>query len=418
MSRRPPPPCGAVRPHRGTRCSAACGDGGDDLDGRRKRDHLHDGERGERGRTAQNVVIEAEDGAFDAHAIYEAASPGVVTVVSVFDASGAPEHLQRRRRRRRGPGLGIRHLRGGRDPHQCPRRDGRGVDRHHRPSAPRGRRDLRPVRRSQPGRGRGRRLRSVLRRRPAQGRTRRARPARPARSAPRTTSRWATAWPRSAVRSARTSRFRSAWSRRPTARSSRSPTSGSTAGSRPTPRSTRATPAARCSTPTARSSASTSRSRLPPGATRASASPFRSTSPSGRSTSFARTAEVSYAYAGVDDSDRSTRSLPSDLTSESTSGALVSRWSPTAPPTRRGCDAGDETITFQGQQVDTGGDLITAVDGEPVLNNADLPRIVSRLNPGDEVTLDIVRDGDEETIDRPSASARRALAPTERSAAL
>ena len=41
-------------------------------------------------------------------------------------------------------------------------------------------------------------------------------------------------------------------SRRPTARSSRSPSSRSTARSRPTPRSTPATPAARCSTPTAR----------------------------------------------------------------------------------------------------------------------------------------------------------------------
>ena len=29
---------------------------------------------------------------------------------------------------------------------------------------------------------------------------------------------------------------------------------------------------------------------------------------------------------------------------------------------------------------------------------ADLPRIVSRLNPGDEVTLDIVRDGDTEQV--------------------
>jgi S1-C subfamily serine protease len=33
------------------------------------------------------------------------------------------------------------------------------------------------------------------------------------------------------------------------------------------------------------------------------------------------------------------------------------------------------------------------------VGEADLPRIVSRLNPGDKVTLDIIRDGDKQTID-------------------
>ena len=37
---------------------------------------------------SQRVVIEAEDGAFDASAIYEAVSPGVVTVISVFGDTG------------------------------------------------------------------------------------------------------------------------------------------------------------------------------------------------------------------------------------------------------------------------------------------------------------------------------------------
>ena len=247
---------------------------------------------------AQNVVIEAEDGAFDAHAIYQAASPGVVTSSRSSTPSRRSEHLQRRRWRRR-PGLGIRHLRRRRDPHQRPRRHRRGVDRHHRPSAPRGRRDLRPVRRPQPGRGRGRRLRSVRRRRAAQGRSRRPRPApAAARLRERRRGRGRRRRDRQPVRPEPVALGR-AWSPPPTARSTRSPTSRSTAASRPTPRSTRATPAARCSTPTARSSASTSRSRPPRAATRASASPFRSTSPSARSTSFARTAAVSYAYAGV-----------------------------------------------------------------------------------------------------------------------
>ena len=43
--------------------------------------------------------------------------------------------------------------------------------------------------------------------------------------------------------------------------------------------------------------------------------------------------------------------------------------------------------------------MITAVNGEAIADNADLPRIVSRLNPGDEVTLDVIRDGDEEQVE-------------------
>ena len=119
--------------------------------------------------------IQAEDGAFDARAIYEAVSPGVVTVISVFGDSG-PVDLRRRRRRRR-PGLGLRDLRGRRDPHQRPRGHRRRDHRHPDAAAARGERDLRPVRRPQPGRGRGRRLRPVRRRRAAQGRSRRPRPA-------------------------------------------------------------------------------------------------------------------------------------------------------------------------------------------------------------------------------------------------
>jgi S1-C subfamily serine protease len=43
--------------------------------------------------------------------------------------------------------------------------------------------------------------------------------------------------------------------------------------------------------------------------------------------------------------------------------------------------------------------VITAVNGEALVSNSDLPRIISLLDPGDVVTLDIVRDGDEQQID-------------------
>jgi len=108
--------------------------------------------------------------------------------------------------------------------------------------------------------------------------------------------------------------------------------------------------------------------------------------------------KVSYAYAGV-----STQPLYPQLADRLDlpvdSGAIVSTVVPGGPADKAGLQAGDGTITFQGVQVDTGGDVITAVNGQPVVDNADLPRIVSTLNPGDKVTLDIVRDGEKQTID-------------------
>ena len=96
---------------------------------------------------------------------------------------------------------------------------------------------------------------------------------------------------------------------------------------------------------------------------------------------------------------RSTRSSPTGSTSTPTPARWSSRSSTAARPTRPASAAGDETIRFQGQQVDAGGDVITAVNGEEIVDNADLPRIVSRLDPGDEVTLDVLRDGDEQQIE-------------------
>ena len=106
---------------------------------------------------------------------------------------------------------------------------------------------------------------------------------------------------------------------------------------------------------------------------------------------------VSYAYAGVTTQPLYPQ-LAERLQLPVDAGAIVSTVVPGGPADKAGLRAGDQTITFQGQQVDSGGDVITAVNGEQVVDNADLPRIVSRLNPGDDVTLDIIRDGDKQQI--------------------
>ena len=107
---------------------------------------------------------------------------------------------------------------------------------------------------------------------------------------------------------------------------------------------------------------------------------------------------VSYAYAGVTTQPIYPQ-LADRLGIDADTGALVSKVEPGSPADDAGLQAGDQHIRFQGQEVTAGGDLITAVNGEKLEDNSDLPRIVSRLNPGDKVTLDIIRDGDSQQVD-------------------
>jgi S1-C subfamily serine protease len=108
--------------------------------------------------------------------------------------------------------------------------------------------------------------------------------------------------------------------------------------------------------------------------------------------------EVAYAYAGVTTQPLYPQ-LADRLGIDVDTGALVSQVVPNSPADDAGLQAGNEQIRFQGREVDVGGDVITAVNGETIVDNADLPRIVSRLDPGDVVTLDVIRDDDEQQIE-------------------
>ena len=109
--------------------------------------------------------------------------------------------------------------------------------------------------------------------------------------------------------------------------------------------------------------------------------------------------EVSYAYAGVTTTPVYPQ-LAEELGLDIDTGALVSEVVEGGPADDAGLQAGDDApIRFQAQEVDAGGDVIVAVDGEPIDAEADLPRLISLAEPGDVVTLDIIRDGDEEQIE-------------------
>ena len=109
--------------------------------------------------------------------------------------------------------------------------------------------------------------------------------------------------------------------------------------------------------------------------------------------------EVSYAYAGVTTTELYPQ-LAEELDLEVDTGAIVAEVVPDSPADEAGLEGGgDDTIRFQAQQVEADGDVITAVDGEPIEANSDLPRMISRLEPGDEVTLEIIRDGSEQELE-------------------
>jgi putative serine protease PepD len=62
------------------------------------------------------------------------------------------------------------------------------------------------------------------------------------------------------------------------------------------------------------------------------------------------------------------------------------------------------TATVDGQEVPTGGDVIVAVDGDAVMTSAELQSAIDANKPGDTISLTILRDGTERTVDVTLAS--------------
>jgi S1-C subfamily serine protease len=108
--------------------------------------------------------------------------------------------------------------------------------------------------------------------------------------------------------------------------------------------------------------------------------------------------KVEYAYLGVT-SESLYPQLAEHLGLDTDSGALITDVVNGSPADDAGLKGSTGEDTFQLQQVKTGGDLVLAVDGKPVLENNDLSKLVAIHKPGDTVTLDIIRDGNKESVD-------------------
>jgi S1-C subfamily serine protease len=74
-------------------------------------------------------------------------------------------------------------------------------------------------------------------------------------------------------------------------------------------------------------------------------------------------------------------------------GVLVGQVEVGSPADQAGLRGSYEPVTINGQSLLIGGDVITAVDGQPVSRMEDLQGLIRQAEPGQEVILTILRDG-------------------------
>ena len=109
------------------------------------------------------------------------------------------------------------------------------------------------------------------------------------------------------------------------------------------------------------------------------------------------TGEVEHAFLGISGADL-TPEIADALNLDVEEGALVQRVVADGPADQAGIEAGDQQVAVGGQQIVAGGDVITAVDGESVTAMDDVIAAVNTKQAGDEVTLQVNRDGDTQDV--------------------
>ncbi len=79
-------------------------------------------------------------------------------------------------------------------------------------------------------------------------------------------------------------------------------------------------------------------------------------------------------------------------------GAYIVEAVPGGPAAQAGLHGASGQTTVNGVDVPVGGDVITAIDGQPVTNYADLLSLVSFRNPTSQVDMTIIRNGQQQQI--------------------
>jgi S1-C subfamily serine protease len=102
---------------------------------------------------------------------------------------------------------------------------------------------------------------------------------------------------------------------------------------------------------------------------------------------------VAYGFVGVRTDDL-WPALARRLGLSVSRGALIAEVTAGGPAAEAGLRGGRESLTFQGTEVNTGGDVVVGVNGTRVRDADELVRIVTNsLEPGVEAVFTVVRDG-------------------------
>jgi S1-C subfamily serine protease len=105
-----------------------------------------------------------------------------------------------------------------------------------------------------------------------------------------------------------------------------------------------------------------------------------------------------YAYIGVS-SQALYPQLAEKLGLDTNFGGLIATVVSGGPAEKAGLRAGDERLRFQAGEYRTGGDVILEVDGRKMVGPADLAHVIATYQPGDEVTLTVLRNGDRDEVE-------------------
>lgn len=101
---------------------------------------------------------------------------------------------------------------------------------------------------------------------------------------------------------------------------------------------------------------------------------------------------VAYGFAGIE-TEELTPSLSRHFGFPVSRGAVLTSVGLGTPAARAGLRGGSRTVIFGDQSFQLGGDLVIAVDREPIRNGDDLVRAISRRLPGQTVTFTVYRNG-------------------------
>jgi S1-C subfamily serine protease len=107
--------------------------------------------------------------------------------------------------------------------------------------------------------------------------------------------------------------------------------------------------------------------------------------------------EARYAYLGVSSVELYPQLVERfDLGIDK--GAWVQQVNQGGPAERAGLQGGGGAVEFQAQTFNPGGDVITKVEGKPVEDSADLAELIAQFKPGQEVALEVHREGRTEEV--------------------